>query len=106
GQGAGPPRRPAQRRPGHRGLAAAVDHRGGEGHRLIADAAGSGQAQPAAHRAASARHRARSAALDELTPGTWRAYRASDSASIIPVIASSVLIAVPAARWSQMKLDR
>ena len=39
-------------------------------------------------------------------PGTWRAYRASDPASAIPVTASSTPTGVPAARWPQMKVDR
>ena len=64
-----------------------------------------GKAVPA-HRARSARQRARRTPLEELTPATWRAYRASDPASAIPVMDSSTLTGVPAARWPQMKLDR
>jgi hypothetical protein len=58
-----------------RGLAGAVDQLGGEGQRLVADAAadgGQGQAG-AADRVRSAWQRARRAPLDELMPATWRA---------------------------------
>ena len=58
-----------------RGLAGAVDQPGGEGDRLVADAAaGRRQGQAvAAHRVRSARQRARRAPLEELTPARWRA---------------------------------
>ena len=74
-QRAGPPGPPGERGLDDRGLAGAVDEPGGEGHRLVADAAacgGQGQAV-AAHRVRSARQRARRAPLEELMPGTWRA---------------------------------
>ena len=72
------------------------------------DAAGGRRQSPAAaaHRVRSARQRARRAPLEELMPGTLRAYRASDPASAIPVTASSAGTGVPAARWPQMKVDR
>ena len=38
--------------------------------------------------------------------GTWRAYRARESGSAIPLTSSSTGSGVPAARWSQMKLAR
>ena len=55
-QRAGPPGPPGQRGLDDRGLAGAVDELGGEGHRLVADAAGGRQGQ------AGAAHRVRSCA--------------------------------------------
>ena len=74
-QRAGPPGAVGQRGLDDRGLAGAVDEPGGEGDRLVADAAaGGGQGQAAAaHRRVSARQRARKAPLEQLMPGTWRA---------------------------------
>ena len=74
-QRAGPPGPPGQRGLDDRGLAGAVGQLGGEGHRLVADAAaGRRQGQAAAaHRVRSARQRARRAPLEELMPRTWRA---------------------------------
>ena len=74
-QRAGPPGAVGQRGLDDRGLAGAVDQPGGEGDRLVADAAaGGGRVRPSPLTGVrSARQRARRAPLEELTPATWRA---------------------------------